>query len=193
MKLQDKNTVIEGYLPVFQGFYETIFSCTEDEHICEHEDLEYDKLEFDYKDYHLRVAKSCVDSLQEQVKTLDLKVEFVKVVSPKFYNYTNDEIDCKFTLGENTLNNLIEYCKDNKKEFKEFLKDNFTSRSGFISYLETSSKKWFKEYLKESNKYFELAFTQILEFYLNNEGYSAEDMYEDTSDERCQIDYKVIA
>jgi hypothetical protein len=72
-----------------------------------------------------------------------------------------------------------------------FLEDRYSSHDGFISFFKTKPKKWFNKYLVEGNKKFEKAFVGVLEFYLVNEGYTVEDMENDTQESRSHINYTV--
>jgi len=53
---------IKSYLPIFQGFYETIFEPCED-HIIE-EPYNYDDYDFDYDEYREEMAKDCVNAIE---------------------------------------------------------------------------------------------------------------------------------
>jgi hypothetical protein len=78
---------IKSYLPVFTGFYNTIFQCDcEDEYI--EEGKTYDDYQWNHKDFHDRVAKACVTSIELAIKDelgYDIKVSFDNLYSPKFY------------------------------------------------------------------------------------------------------------
>ena len=65
--------IIESYLPIFQGFYGTLFECDAEEVMIE-EDKNYDDYNWDYTDYHNRVAKACVSPIQDQLNDLDLGI-----------------------------------------------------------------------------------------------------------------------
>lgn len=53
---------------------------------------------------------------------------------PRFYNYSDDVIEFDMTIDTNWVESKFrEFSNDPK--FKSFLKDNYSSRSGFISYM----------------------------------------------------------
>lgn len=183
---------IESYLPLFPGFYNTYFEYDNESDDCEEEGVLYEDIEWDYEGYRNNVAKGCVSSVSSFLpEKWKIKIEFEKVYSPKFYNFDTDVIYCTYIISDESFNELIEYCKDNKDEFKLFLEDKYSSREGFVSFFKIKPKKWFNKYLVEGNKKFEKAFAGVMEFYLVNEGYTVYDMYEDTNEERSYIDYTV--
>lgn len=190
---------IKSYLPIFQGFYGSLFDSDQaEEMVLENEDLQFDEIEFDYKEYRNRVAEKCVDSVsmflwnEGSLDDLIINIEFEEVYSPRFYNFTNDVINCTYKITDVDFNKLLEYCKTNLSEFKTFLEDNYSGYSGFISFFDTEPKKWFNEYLKEDSDKFERAFASILEFYLENEDYTVDDMLSDIQEELGIIDYKLL-
>lgn len=186
---------IKSYLPIFQGFYGSLFDSDQaEEMVLENEDLQFDEVEFDFKEYRNRVAEKCVSSVWNFLKNdgFEIDIEFEEVYSPKFYNFTNDVINCTYKISDRDFNSLIYYCEFNLSEFKTFLEDNYSSYSGFISFFATEPKKWFNEYLKEDSDKFERAFAGILEFYLENEDYTVDDMLSDVQEELSYIDYKLL-
>lgn len=186
---------IESYLPIFTGYYNTLFdSELAEDMVIESENLNFDSFEFDYKEYMDRVAEKCVSSVWNFLKNdgFEIDIIFDKVYSPRFYNYSNDSIYCDYKVSGNDINRLVQYCKDNLIEFKTFLEENYSSYDGFISFLDTDAEIWFKNYLNEDNRRFENAFIGILEFYLTNEGYSKDQMLDDVADETSFIEYKIL-
>jgi len=182
---------IKSYLPVFQGYYSTIFSSDmAEEAFLENEDLTFDEVDFDYTDYEHRVAEACISSVYNFLKHegLSMDIIFEKVYSPREYNFENDTIYCTYKVSENTFEDLINYCEDNFSEFKDFLEEKYSSRSGFSSFFSIEPRKWFTEYLNDGNDKFERAFAGVIEFILLNEGYTVDDMLDDVSDEMSYIE-----
>ena len=69
--------------------------------------------------------------------------EFEKLKSPKFYNYSTDEIYCKVTVDIDKMKKYYDEVR-NSEEFDKFLKDTFTSCDGFTSFFSNSpeSEEW---------------------------------------------------
>lgn len=184
---------IESYLPVFPGFYGTYFDYDREEFDCEEEQVSYNLLEWDYEDYRKRVAEACISSVWNYFKLdrFTFDIEFEKVYSPRFYNFENDAIYCTYKVSDKDFAELIKYCKDNLSDFKTFLKEKYSSHSGFVSFFDIEPETWFNEYLNDDNDKFEKAFTGVLEFYLTNEGYTTEDMLDDVSSETSWYEYEI--
>ena len=130
---------IETYLPVFPGFYNTIFEPCEDGEIEYINDLraekglkpiEFDAFEFDYQTYQNDVSESCCEVLEAELSDFIENIKFQALQSPKFYNYSNDSINCEIDVK---INKVMEYLKSHKSDWNDYLKDNYTSCSGFIS------------------------------------------------------------
>jgi hypothetical protein len=190
---------IKSYLPIFPGFYGSQFEFEDEERILEdlneesEVEISYENIDFDYKEYHDRVAKRCCDEIENYLKHdyLDITITFEEVISPREYNFTNDYINCTYNLSDETFKTLIEYCKRELQEFTAFLIEKYSSRSGFISFFSTEPEIWFNEYLKEDDEKFIRAFAGILEFYLKNEAYNEYSLYCDIQEETSYIDYEI--
>lgn len=178
--------LIESYLPVFTGFYNTIFEA--DEEPCIECGKSYEDYEWDYAEYHQRVAKSCAQIVGEQLKDLGIKVEFQALVSPKYYNYSNDSINVAYHLEDNAFTKLLEYVLENKEDFDGFIHENYTSYSGFMSFFSNDGWKWIAEYIFKEDK-LEHVFGACLEFYLEREEFGAEELHQKLSEQGDTIVY----
>lgn len=185
---------IESYLPIFPGFYNSIFQFDNEE--CEIEyyneqnntDLEWGDFDWDYEEYQERMAKNCVNSIEQELKDFNIKIEYQKLVSPREYNFTNDSINVEYEI-EN-LDQIKTYLKDNFTEFEQYLKDRYTSGPGFTSFYSTDGYMWLHNYLKDERK-IKHCFGSILHFILTNEGYNQDDLYYSLPD-TGYIEYEVV-
>lgn len=154
----DQNIIKVGtYLPVFPGFYGTIFeSSDEDQEIDNYNyerglkklsELEYDQFEFDYHEYRQGVAQSCTDFIEENLKNLNVvtSIKFEKVVSPREYNFRNDSIDIQVELSQENIVNIKKIITDNIDKFEVYIHDQFTSYDGFISFYDNNYENWLNE------------------------------------------------
>lgn len=184
--LKHKN--IESYLPVFNGFYNTIFEADEEREI--ESPFKFDDYTFDYSDYQQRVSKKCCNAIENKLK--DIKVDFAGISikyqtlsSPKEYNFTNDAIHVAYKLDTKAVNAVNEYLNATKEAFEKYVLDRYTSRSGFSSFWSNDANVWLKQYIKDK-KSLRHCFGAILEFIFENEGYTSYELYEDVCDE-CYI------
>ena len=106
--MKKENKTIETYLPLFPGFYNTIFEpyeANEIEYINTErkakglEPLEYNDFSFDYDGYYKDVAEKCCEYIENELKELGLitELKYQCVSSPKYYNYSNDSIYIEIT------------------------------------------------------------------------------------------------
>lgn len=188
MKANNNTFKIKSWLPVFPGFYNTIF-----EYNNEHSDIDYfnelredkkligkvefDHIKFDYDSYNNDVADSCCNVLECGLNEFVLKIDFEHVSSPREYNFVNDSINCTYTLTSENFNNIKSFIKNHLVEFKQYLKNTYTSYDGFISFYSNNIKEWkvTKKLLKEDSH----ILGSILEFICQVKKISQESLYYD--------------
>lgn len=122
---------------------------------------------YDFDEFKEAAGEACVDSLNENLYSHDVIIDmrYMGIDSPAYYNYTTDkviiDIDYNFIA-------LVKYCKYTKcKEFNKYLKNNYTSCSGYVSFIENSVDKFFVNSWFNSHK--NIATQVMIEFYLINE------------------------
>jgi len=179
--------LIESYLPIFTGFYNTIFEADEEPMI--EDGMTYDDYEWDYKEYHDRVAKACTEIISNELKDLDITIEFQALISPKYYNYSNDSINVAYHLKEDSYKKLIAYIIDNKEDFDGYIAHNYSSYDGFIPFYSNNGTEWLTKYLLDNEK-LQHVFGACLDFYLDyNNEFSEQDLYEALSEQGDTIVY----
>jgi hypothetical protein len=169
---------IESYLPLFTGFYNTQFECDcEDGYI--EDGKTYDDYEWDYTEYHNRIAETVTELVADKLKSqFDITTEYQNLVSPKYYNFSNDSINVKYTLGENTLKKLLTFILDDFDEFDAYINYNYSSRDGFMSFYSNKGIDWIADYLMNEEK-LNHVFGAILEYCID---YDLEDLVMDLYD-----------
>lgn len=175
---------IGSFLPVFPGFYETIFEAEEDYILQNLEDdypdanFNYNDCEFDYADYHKTTSELCVDKVEAKLKELgfNISIKYEAIASPRYYNYSNDSIDVEFKCSIATRKQIIKYLKANKEKFAEYCEERFKSRSGFHSFFSYDVNDWLTEYQYEK---LSTTFGYMLDFILKNEDYDQLALYYD--------------
>lgn len=92
-----ETTKHENILPVFPGFYNTIFEnfpLEFDGEGCD-ENWEYSDdavYPSDMQPVGLHIFEAFKKEFKKELEALKVNIEFEKLVSPKYYNYTNDQI-----------------------------------------------------------------------------------------------------
>ena len=130
-------------------------------------DLKNAEVDYDFNEFTKVAGEACVDSLNQELYAHDVitNMDYVGMHLPRYYNYDTDrvliDIDYNFIA-------LVKYCRHtNKDKFNQYLKDNYTSYDGYISFVENSvdgffSKDWF-------NSHKNMAVQVMIEFYLISE------------------------
>jgi hypothetical protein len=133
----------ETWCPLFPGFYGTCFEYDrEEEDIAAYNrdnetDLHYDDFEWNYADFHDRLAHEFTDKLNLALKPyLKCKIKYEHLVSPKQYNFKNDSINIEVSVH---LKNLMEVSEDFARAY---FKNNYSSHNGFISYHSNKLEDW---------------------------------------------------
>jgi hypothetical protein len=145
-----KTKIGQTYLPVFPGFYGTYFEPDEANEIDQInterklnnlEPLEYQDLDFDYSNYKIDTARECVNFVEDLLSDLKIvkKIKFEKLVSPREYNFENDSI---YVEVEFFPENLSKYINEHFDSFKKYIKGNYTSYDGFLSYHSNDADDW---------------------------------------------------
>jgi hypothetical protein len=174
---------ILSFLPVFNGFYGTWFECNDEENYIE-DDFTFDDYIWDYKKYYNEVSENCVSIIETKLNELgfgSIKIKFDNLYSPREYNFTNDSINCTYTLNKTTLKNVYLYLKENKEAFEVYIKEHFTSYSGFSSFYSNDVNVWLKQgELDVENDAVILG--TLFDFILLNDGYTDSEMADDAKD-----------
>lgn len=170
------NTIkTQSYLPIFTGFYGSFF----EDYLNHLEEMEYEYLaengiqdeqpEFDYKQFYGDCSYEMMYKVCELLTDLNVidNYNFVDLQSPREYNFTNDDIIIDYVLTEANVSNIKSYIDDNYDAFALYIRDKYTSYSGFYSFHSNDAREWvysLMECLEDEHK-----LGSILNFILENE------------------------
>ena len=141
-----KNETI-GCLQSFVGFYDSIWEPdTEIYYECERTGQEEDvDFTFDYKQYQNDICKAYTEVwelwMQEFISE-DIELEFVEVVSPRYYNFENDSCRVKIRLTQAAEDAIIAKIGKHRDQIAKWIKENHTSNEGFSSNLSDDIDQW---------------------------------------------------
>lgn len=201
MKTQNKTTV-NTWLPVFSGFYGTIWETDRDEEM-EIENINeqrrekklppisWDEIEWDYEGYRQNVAKGFTRWIGAELKDLGMidGVQFQKLRSPREYNFANESIDVSFTLSGANRAAIQDYLAKHTTAFKEYIAERYTSYDGFFSFHPHNAAEWtadLSDTLEDEHK-----LGAVFHFILLNEDPEMEmSIYEDLSGNGCTLQAK---
>ena len=162
---------METFAPIFSGFYGTYYELESDiyeivdnlfEDYSPNESFlikeflmrNYDKVvDEDNESYRKDVALAVCDFLSDTVsEVLNVKTEFVfeNIHSPMYYNFSNDSINVRIDTDDTKfMEAIFNFVKNHIDEFKKYIKDNYTSCDGFISFYSNDYKEWLKDEYNE--------------------------------------------
>ena len=162
---------------IFAGFYESNLYNSDTLYNLADEDGGYDFVDDGYEKFEKAVSESCVSELlcnmDQGADELIKSMTFVKLLSPKYYNFETDkleiEVDCDWP-------GLVDYAKNKHRQaFDEYLKENFTSYDGFISFVPNNVGEFFVKLDDDFDRLSEV----IIEFYILST------LDQNSYDERC--------
>jgi hypothetical protein len=184
------------YLPVFCGFYESIFTFDYDSVESDIHSQRDDKglysyskidIEIDDSQYEYDIVNSFIDNFQSAMSDYIGTITFEKINHPREYNFHTDSVDVIIDIN---VDNIRGYIYKNKDIFCEFLKKGYTSRSGFISHYEPdfdiweSDTKGFTDY--SCNGHY---LGSILDFIAHKEGVDNFSLCDDVLSDICSLNY----
>ena len=171
-----KNETI-GCLQSFVGFYDTIWEPdTEIYYECERTGQEEDvDFTFDYKQYQNDICEAYTEVwelwMQEFISD-DIELEFVEVVSPRYYNFENDSCRVKIRLTQAAEDAIIAKIGKHRDQIATWIKENHTSYDGFSSNLSNDIDQW-PSRLFDDDETFQPAYLFCMLYYIVKAEYMA--------------------
>ena len=194
-----KNETI-GCLQSFAGFYDSIWEPdTEIYYECERTGQEEDvDFTFDYEQYQNDICKAYTEVwelwMQEFISE-DIELEFVEVVSPRYYNFENDSCRVKIRLTQAAEDAIIAKIGKHRAQIAKWIKENHTSYDGFSSNLSNDIDQWASR-LFDSDETYQSAYLFCMLYYIVKAEYMAIGETESLEYEACgriRIDISVTS
>ena len=142
-----KNETI-GCLQSFEGFYDSIWEPdTEIYYECERTGQEEDvDFTFDDQEYRHDICENYTQVWELWLREFisdDIQLEFLEVVSPQYYTaWDTDRCRVKIQLTQAAEDAIIAKIGKHRELLATWIKENHTSRDGFISYLSNDIDQW---------------------------------------------------
>jgi hypothetical protein len=156
---------------VFHGLYESMIYNSDTFYIIAYNEKLPEGYYLDFRpngweEFKKEVLNAWYESLRNAMYSIDLiGLDFIKplsIWSPTYYNYYTDKINIQVKFD---LRKLKKYCFTiKKKEFSEYLYNNWSNRDGFLSFV-PNNITGFKEKLKSDKCLIDVLF----EFFLLQE------------------------
>lgn len=165
---------------IFEGFYESGLYSSDSliNHPYIYDITPPDGYEFDlynFQGFMNEVGQEAVHLIWNNVPDEDgiiLDMKFVGISSPRFYNFSTDRICAEIKVD---YEKLKDYCLiSNRDKFDDYLRENFSDRDGFWSFVANNVKDFESELETESKKYDNV----MVEYYLLNLPYMQERPYD---------------
>lgn len=74
---------------------------------------------------------------------IEIAIKTGEIYSPKYYNFSTDNIDLEVTFNKTKL---LRYARDHKDYFNAYLKDNYSSYDGFSSHTANDFSEWLNDF-----------------------------------------------
>ena len=165
-----KVTQLEINFPLFEGFYNSYLDLSENIEVGDesYSMTEEQFNEIDWNKTNENVSKFYLNFIKDELKDFFneigiINLDFVKIDSPKYYNYSTDKLVCNIEVNKNKF--LTELQKYNFEAWRQFLKNNFTSYDGFISFYPNDPNEW-AELITEKFEDDNVIIETLLQFYL---------------------------
>ena len=191
---------VQTFLPVFNGFNNTLFENLLDNAVdnaieCHNErnstSLNYDDFDFNFDSIMQEICKNAVSKIEDELNDIGIncKIKYENLISPMEYNFINDSINIEINFKD--FNRVIEILEYDFDLFSQYIKDEYTSRDGFISSFSSYASDWIND-LKENPENEAHKVGAVLDFILQEiEEYKDDDLYYDLCENYYEIDYTI--
>lgn len=172
---------IEINLPNFPGFYSSILDLSEcieidssagsdDGHMAQ---SQYDAIDWVSTNNSIakHYLKEYIKNYESILKQFGISLDFVKVYSPKYYNYSTDKLVCKATFdAQNLIVKLRNELTGDLRidDITTLIKHKFTSSVGFVSFYTNDVGEWLYNLLHNQIDTDNVVFELFLEFLTMN-------------------------
>lgn len=144
-------------LAFFPGFYETDYESSdtpfyairqelEDIRTGEIEgdsDLTEDDFDFNYRAYEKDIMDNFIAAWKDHApEEIVENVEFDELVSPKYYNYSNDELYAFVTFKDGWQDAMRKFMDENTDWLRDRIRREWSSRDGFFSFMSNDLNEW---------------------------------------------------
>ena len=143
------------YVPFFPGFYGSIFDSTnvaygdiqnemkyyKDEYGIE---LNVNDLDFNVKEWENAVATLWCEAINSRLPECVVAFKFECISSSKYYNFSNDKLEAVVEMADNWEEAFRKFMSDNYDWLANRIREDWTSYSGFMSFMENNIDDWYK-------------------------------------------------
>ena len=175
-------TVCDARLAGFEGFYCSIWSPDDDvySYSVENDAEEDEDFTVDYKGYQNAVCEKYTEVWEgwmQQYIHEDIKLDFLQVWQPRFYNYVNDACEVRISLTRQAKKAIIEKIINHRDKIAGWIRDNHSNTDGFLTFWSNDIDDWGGWVLFNTNAYHQASYLAYMLYYivkaeLEEEGYT---------------------
>ena len=175
-------TVCDARLAGFEGFYCSIWSPDDDvySYSVENDAEEDEDFTVDYKGYQNAVCEKYTEVWEgwmQQYIHEDIKLDFLQVWQPRFYNYVNDACEVRISLTRQAKKAIIEKIINHRDKIAGWIRDNHSNADGFLTFWSNDIDDWGGWVLFNTNAYHQASYLAYMLYYivkaeLEEEGYT---------------------
>ena len=181
-KKKNFTTVCDARLAGFEGFYCSIWSPDDDvySYSVENDAEEDEDFTVDYKGYQNAVCEKYTEVWEgwmQQYIHEDIKLDFLQVWQPRFYNYVNDACEVRISLTRQAKKAIIEKIINHRDKIAGWIRDNHSNTDGFLTFWSNDIDDWGGWVLFNTNAYHQASYLAYMLYYivkaeLEEEGYT---------------------
>lgn len=158
-------------LPFFWGFYNSplldIGNAIESEmeyyeNEC-NEKYDYDDFTFDYNRYTKEIVNCFTNAFKNYLPSWVEKIENPDLYSPGFYNFQTDKIFVTVTLKKDWKTKIKRFVNRNYEWLKERVQKDWTSRSGFFSFIANDLDSFMEHVYALDSRYVSIILSYVVE------------------------------
>lgn len=177
-------------LPFFYGFYNSPFEIGDYEFESEldyyqrelhMDDVTIDDLAVDEESYEKVIMNCFVERFKDYLPSWVVSIDEYELESPRQYNFSTDKIYATITLADDWREQIANFVKEHFNWLEERIRKDWTSRSGFHSWIENRIGEFVQKAYEPEPRYISILMGYDIE--LKNE---SEDMYERMVDETIE-------
>ena len=183
-KTKKFTTVCDARLAGFEGFYCSIWSPDDDIYYYGLENgFEEDKdFTFDYKGYYKAICEEYTEVWEgwmQQYIHEDIKLDFLQVWQPRFYNYVNDACEVRISLTRQAKKAIIGKIINHRDKIAGWIRENHSNTDGFLTFWSNDIDDWGGWVLFNTEAYHQSNYLAYMLYYivkaeLEAEGYTDE-------------------
>lgn len=163
---------VEIAAPYFPGFYNSVFDTNLDNFEADFYAVFHDKVNndtynmlfkemegnrwdyFNGEEYQNAIGKKYASNFEDALTDIDgmpsIKVKFIKIESPMYYNYSTDKCIVRLSgISKQSMAKIVKLMEKWESELRERIKEDWSSRSGFWSFVDNNYDHWLRVFKLE--------------------------------------------